>query len=60
MTGREVVDYIVINHYDDKELVIYLDGKPVPVYSIDYELSRKELVVLPDYRPEETGACYGN
>lgn len=55
MTGREAVDYIVINHYDDKELVIYLDGKPVPVYSIDYELSRKELVVLPDYRTDETG-----
>jgi len=50
MTGRDAAIYILANKYDDKPLVIYLDGKAVQIYDISYELSRKELVILPDYR----------
>lgn len=52
MTGREAAMYILVNHYDDKPLVVYIDGKAVPVYDIDYEISKKELVILPDYTKE--------
>lgn len=53
MTGREAALYILANHYDDKPLVIYIDGKAVQVWDICYELSKRELVVLPDYRSNE-------
>jgi hypothetical protein len=50
MTGREAAIYMLVNGFDEYPLVVYIDGKPVQVYSICYEPSRKELVVLPDYR----------
>lgn len=53
MTGREAANYILINHYDDKPLVVFIDGKPHEVYDIDYELISKALVILPDYREEK-------
>jgi hypothetical protein len=52
MTGRELAMYILANGYDNKPLVIYIDGKAVPIWDVCYELSRKELVILPDYTDE--------
>ena len=46
MTGREAVNYILINHYDDQELVIVKDGKIVPVMDIVSEPYEKKLWVL--------------
>ena len=53
MTGREAATYILANAYEDKPLVVYIEGKEIPVYDICYELSRKQLVILPDYHTEE-------
>lgn len=53
MTGRELAMYILANGYDNKPLVIYIDGKAVPIWDVCYELSRKELVILPDYQTDE-------
>ena len=50
MTGHEAALYILANNYDDKPLVVYIEGKEIPVYDICYELGRKQLVILPDYR----------
>ena len=52
VTGRELAMYILANGYDNKPLVIYIDGKAVPIWDVCYELSRKELVILPDYTDE--------
>lgn len=52
MTGRELALYILANKYDDKPLVTYIDGNPVPVFDVCYEVGRGELVVLPDTRTE--------
>lgn len=49
MTGREAVEYILNNRYDNQPLVVYIDGKEVPVWDICYEMGRKNLVILPDY-----------
>lgn len=54
MTGRELAVYILANGYDDKPLVTYIDGNPVPVFDVCYEVGRKELVVLPDTRTAYT------
>ena len=53
MTGREAAMYILINGYDSAPLVIYIDGKPVQIFDIDFELARKELVILPDYQTKD-------
>ena len=52
MTGREAANYILINGYDDKPLVIYIEGKRLEIWDICYELGNKELVILPDYKFE--------
>ncbi len=49
MTGREAAAYIIANGYEEKPLVIYIDGKAIPIWDICYELGKKELVILPDY-----------
>lgn len=52
MTGRDAAEYILINHYDDQELVIYQDGKRIPIRTIVSEPSGKELVILLDHSTE--------
>ena len=53
MTGRELVDYIIINHYDSCELVIQDDGKVTPVMDCAYEMADKALVIFPVFEEEE-------
>ena len=53
VTGRDAINYILANNYDDKPLVVYIEGKEIPVYDICYEFGRKQLVILPDYRAED-------
>lgn len=53
MTGREAVNYILINHYDDQELVIVKDGKLVPVADIVSEPLDKKLWILTCHVKEE-------
>lgn len=57
MTGREAAMYILANGYDDKMLVIYIDGKAVQILDICYEIGRRELVILPDYQTDYQTAC---
>jgi hypothetical protein len=49
MTGREAATYILSNGYGDKPLVIFIDGKPVPIWCIAYDAGTGRLVILPDY-----------
>lgn len=53
MTGRELVDYIIINHYDSCELVIQAAGKVTPVMDCAYEMADKALVIFPIFEEEE-------
>lgn len=52
MTGREAANYILVNHYDDAELVICVDGKLVDVFDIVLEPASGRLYVLADERKE--------
>ena len=52
MTGREAADYILVNHYDNAPLVIWIGGNEVAVRDICLEPGREHLVILLDF-PEE-------
>ena len=52
MTGREAADYILINHYDDAPLVIWIGGNEVNVRDICLEPGSEHLVIMLDF-PEE-------
>ena len=57
MTGREAALYILANGYDDKPLVIYIDGKAVQIFDICYDICKRELVIIPDYQIDYQTPC---
>lgn len=59
MTGREAALYILANGYDDKPLVICIDGKAVQVWDVCYDICNRELIILPDCRGEKGESDYG-
>ena len=55
MTGREAANYILLNHYDDAELVISAGGQQISVFDVVYEIGSRRLYVLADERNAEEG-----